>query len=70
MRADEGVSKGRACDGPGDLAAADRHGLVELEHRHMDRHGPGWQAVTDGVDGAEGWPLYLDRYAALIKRSR
>jgi len=43
---------------------------VELEHRHIDRHGPGWEAVTDSVDGAEGWPLYLDRYAALVKESR
>jgi len=43
---------------------------VELEHRHLDRHGPGWQAVIDGVDGAEGWPLYLDRYATLVKKSR
>ena len=32
----------------------------------IDRHGPGWQAVTDGVDGDEGWPLYLARYAALF----
>jgi uncharacterized protein YndB with AHSA1/START domain len=40
---------------------------VELEHRHIDRHGPGWQAVADGVDGSEGWPLYLDSYAALVK---
>ena len=24
---------------------------VELEHRHLDRHGPGWQSVSDGVDG-------------------
>ena len=39
---------------------------VELEHRHLDRHGPGWQAVSDGVDGAEGWPLYLQRFAALL----
>ncbi len=39
---------------------------VELEHRHIDRHGPGWQAVSDGVDGDQGWPLYLDRYAALL----
>ena len=39
---------------------------VELEHRHIDRHGPGWDAVTDGVDGANGWPLYLERYAALF----
>jgi uncharacterized protein YndB with AHSA1/START domain len=40
---------------------------VELEHRLLDRHGPGWEAVAEGVDGAEGWPLYLERYAALIK---
>ena len=42
---------------------------VELEHRHIDRHGPGWEAVTGGVDGPEGWPLYLDRYAALVKKA-
>ncbi len=38
---------------------------VDLEHRHLDRHGPGWQSVADGVDGDAGWPLYLDRYARL-----
>lgn len=36
---------------------------VELEHRGIDRHGPGWQAVRDGVDADQGWPLYLARYA-------
>ena len=39
---------------------------LELEHRHLDRHGPGWPAVREGVGGAEGWPLYLARYAALL----
>jgi uncharacterized protein YndB with AHSA1/START domain len=39
---------------------------VELEHRHLDRHGPGWEAVRDGVAHDQGWPLYLDRYAALV----
>jgi uncharacterized protein YndB with AHSA1/START domain len=39
---------------------------VELEHRHIDRHGPGWEAVYDGVDSDGGWPLYLTRYAALL----
>ena len=43
---------------------------VELEHRHLDRHGPGWEAVADAIDGPEGWPLYLDRYAALLKEAR
>jgi uncharacterized protein YndB with AHSA1/START domain len=39
---------------------------VELEHRNLDRHGPGWEAVRDGVADDQGWPLYLDRYAALF----
>ena len=39
---------------------------VELEHRRLDRHGPGWQSISDGVGGAEGWPLYLARYAELF----
>lgn len=39
---------------------------VELEHRHLDRHGPGWEPVADGVDGDAGWPLYLDRYERLV----
>jgi hypothetical protein len=39
---------------------------VDLEHRHLDRHGPGWQSVADGVDGDAGWPLYLGRYVDLL----
>lgn len=39
---------------------------VELEHRHIDRHGPGWESVRDGIGHEQGWPLYLDRYAALF----
>ena len=27
----------------------------------------GWQSVSDGVDGDQGWPLYLARYAALFE---
>lgn len=39
---------------------------VELEHRNLDRHGPEWPAVRDGVAHDEGWPLYLRRYADLL----
>src|SRR5690348_11451583 len=39
---------------------------VELEHRNLERHGEGWEGVRDGVDGEQGWPLYLQRYAALF----
>ena len=41
---------------------------VELEHRHLDRHGDGWPSMRAAVDGDGGWPLYLQRYAALINR--
>jgi len=40
---------------------------VELEHRHLDRHGPSRQSVSDGVDSDQGWPLYLARYATVIE---
>lgn len=39
---------------------------VELEHRRLDRHGQGWERVREGVSGADGWPLYLERYTALV----
>jgi len=39
---------------------------VELEHRHLDRHGPGWEGVRDGVGDEGGWPLYLARYAEVV----
>ena len=47
------------------IATGDGSTRVELEHRHLDRHGEGWQAVRDGVDNDQGWALYLNRYAAL-----
>jgi uncharacterized protein YndB with AHSA1/START domain len=39
---------------------------IELEHRNLDRHGVGWEAVREGVDSDAGWPLYLQRYAAVV----
>jgi uncharacterized protein YndB with AHSA1/START domain len=39
---------------------------VEIEHRNLDRHGEGWQGVREGVGGDQGWPLYLQRYAAVV----
>ena len=49
------------------VAESESRTRVELEHRHLDRHGPGWQSLADGIDGAEGWPLYLSRYAPLLE---
>jgi uncharacterized protein YndB with AHSA1/START domain len=39
---------------------------VELEHRHLDRHGPGWEGLREGVGDDAGWPLYLARYADVV----
>lgn len=41
---------------------------VQLEHRYLDRHGEGWEGLREGVGGDDGWPLYLERYAALLQR--
>lgn len=38
---------------------------VVLVHRHLSRHGTGWEAARDGLDTGDGWPLYLARYEAL-----
>jgi uncharacterized protein YndB with AHSA1/START domain len=40
---------------------------VELEHRNLERHGEGWEAERAGVAGEGGWPLYLQRYAEVVK---
>jgi uncharacterized protein YndB with AHSA1/START domain len=48
------------------IAETPRRTRVELEHRKIDRHGPGWEAVRDGIAGDAGWPLYLDNYGTLL----
>jgi uncharacterized protein YndB with AHSA1/START domain len=39
---------------------------VVLEHRNLERHGELWEGMRDGVDSADGWALYLRRYAELF----
>ena len=36
---------------------------VELVHSQLDRHGPGWEKLRDGVGSAGGWPGILEGYA-------
>ena len=43
---------------------------VEIEHRNLDRHGEGWEAVRDGVGHDQGWPLYLSRFAAVAAEAK
>lgn len=49
------------------IAESPQRTRLELEHRHLDRHGPGWESLRDGVDSDGGWPLYLARYSEVIE---
>ena len=44
-------------DGPGRTR-------VELEHRHIDRHGDGWEGMRDAVQSPMGWDVGMQRFAA------
>ena len=48
------------------IAETSERTRVVLEHRNLDRHLDGWEAVREGVDSEGGWPLYLRRYADLF----
>jgi uncharacterized protein YndB with AHSA1/START domain len=39
---------------------------VDLEHRHLDRHGEGWQQMRDAVGSPEGWGVGLRRFAERV----
>jgi uncharacterized protein YndB with AHSA1/START domain len=39
---------------------------VELEHRHLDRHGDGWEGMRDAVGSPDGWTLGLTRLLRYI----
>jgi len=43
---------------------------LELEHRNLDRHGPGWESLRGAVESDGGWPLYLARYGELVSGDR
>ena len=40
---------------------------VELEHRHLDRHGDGWEGMRDAVGSEGGWPQGLQRLASRLE---
>jgi uncharacterized protein YndB with AHSA1/START domain len=48
------------------IAEAPGRTRVELEHRNLDRHGPGWESEREGVAGDAGWPLYLERFRGVV----
>ncbi|UMG93752.1 metalloregulator ArsR/SmtB family transcription factor [Nocardioides sp. TF02-7] len=38
---------------------------VDLVHRHLERHGDGWEGYREGLAADDGWPVFLERYRAL-----
>jgi uncharacterized protein YndB with AHSA1/START domain len=45
-------------------AEGDNRTRVDLEHRRLDRHGEGWEAMAAAVGSPEGWGRGLERFAA------
>ena len=44
---------------------------VEFEHRHLEKHGAGWEKMREQVGSEGGWPMILERYvAAALKEIR
>jgi hypothetical protein len=40
---------------------------VELDHRHLERHGDGWQKLREGLEAEGGWRGCLRKYAERVK---
>jgi uncharacterized protein YndB with AHSA1/START domain len=39
---------------------------LELEHRHLERHGEGWEGMRDAVTSSGGWSMGLQRFASYV----
>jgi uncharacterized protein YndB with AHSA1/START domain len=45
-----------------------KRSIVEIEHRHFERHGDGAEAMRTGMDSVRGWPLLLAELRRWIDR--
>ena len=51
-------------------ALADGSTRVDLEHRHLARHGDDANAIRTAIDSPSGWGGLLDLFAASVDRAR
>ena len=49
------------------LAEAPDRTRVELEHRNLERHGPGWEKMRDAVGSPDGWAGGLRAFAQRLE---
>jgi uncharacterized protein YndB with AHSA1/START domain len=45
------------------IAEGESRTLVELVHRHLERHGDGWEQMRAAVGSPDGWGRGLQRFA-------
>jgi uncharacterized protein YndB with AHSA1/START domain len=43
---------------------------VEFEHRHLERHGAGWEKLRNEVGSEAGWPAILALYVGMAQGSK
>lgn len=41
---------------------------IEFEHRHLSRHGEGWEAMRQAMASREGWPFLMQTYSDFANR--
>ena len=42
---------------------------VEIEHRHLERHGDGWEGMQTAVGSPDGWDLGMQAFASAVGRA-
>lgn len=49
------------------VGAGEDRTRVTCVHRHIERHGEGWESLQAGLDSPDAWPLYLSTFEALAR---